>query len=59
MGGYVDAGGDVQYTTGTATIETSNIQFIVVAAGKDLAESLVRMLVKTLNDAPLVFMSGG
>lgn len=56
--GYVDAGSDVQYTTGTATIETSNIQFIVVAAGKDIAESLVRLLVKTLNDAPLIFMSG-
>lgn len=55
---YEDGGGDVTYMTGPASIETSAIRFAVVADGKDAALSLVRLLVKTLNDAPLVFMDG-
>lgn len=55
---YADVGGEVQYMTSNDTIETGGLQFVVVANGKDIAESLVRLLVKTLNDAPLVFMSG-
>ena len=55
---YEDGGGDVQYTTGTAGIESSAIRFVVVADGKDAALSLVRLLAATLTDPPLVFDDG-
>lgn len=55
---YEDGGGDVTYTTGPASIETGAIRFAVVANGKDAAYALVKLLVKVLNDAPLVFMDG-
>lgn len=55
---YEDGGGDVQYTTGEAGIETSAIRFVVVADGKDAALALVRLLAATLTDPPLVFDDG-
>lgn len=55
---YEDGSQGTQYTTGAASIESSVIRFLVVAAGKDAALTLARMLLKALNDAPLEFMEG-
>lgn len=55
---YEDVGGPTQYMTGPASIESGAIRFVVVAAGKDKARSLARMLMSVLNDAPLQFMDG-
>lgn len=55
---YEDGAQSTQYTTGSASIESSVIRFLVVAAGKDAALVLARMLLNTLNDAPLQFMDG-
>lgn len=55
---YQDVGGNTTYTTGPASIEEGAIRFIVAADGKDTANRLAKLLVKTLNDAPLIFMDG-
>lgn len=55
---YEDGGGNTGYTTGRATIEEGAIRFVVAADGKDTANRLAKLLVKTLNDAPLTFMDG-
>lgn len=55
---YEDGGGNASYTTGPASIEDSAIRFVVVGDGKDTALALARLLIATLNDAPLVFDDG-
>lgn len=55
---YQDVGGNATFTTGPASIEEGSIRFVVTADGKDTANRLAKLLVKTLNDAPLVFMDG-
>lgn len=58
--GYADVGGNVTYMTGEdrASIEESNIQFVVVADGKDRAYDLAKLLANTLFDPTLVFDDG-
>lgn len=59
---YEEIEGDTEYMTAaggvTSSIETGMVRFVVVAEGKKVARDLGRMLVKALNDAPLVFADG-
>lgn len=55
---YEDGGGNTQYTTGPASVEDSAIRFVVVGDGRDTSLALARLLIATLNDAPLEFDDG-
>lgn len=59
---YEELDGDVQSMTAArglaCSIETGTVRFTIVASGKKLARDLGRLVVKALDDAPLLFADG-